>query len=52
MTVDECLWLPTENGAYGPVESAHALLSHILTNCLAQASGADASEIAGPGNGR
>ena len=34
--VDECLWLPTEKGAYGLVESAHALLCHILTDCLAK----------------
>ena len=32
--VDECLWLPTEKGAYGLVESAHALICHILTDCL------------------
>jgi D-sedoheptulose 7-phosphate isomerase len=36
--VDECLWLPTEKGAYGLVESAHSLLSHILTNCVAKGS--------------
>jgi D-sedoheptulose 7-phosphate isomerase len=46
--VDECLWLPTENGAYGPVESGHALLSHILTTCLA----AGASGNAEAGDGR
>ena len=34
--VHECLWLPTEKGAYGLVESAHALLCHILTDCLAK----------------
>jgi len=33
--VDEALWLPTEKGAYGLVESAHVLLCHILTDCLA-----------------
>jgi len=32
--VDECLWLQTEKGAYGLVESAHALLCHVLTDCL------------------
>jgi D-sedoheptulose 7-phosphate isomerase len=32
--VDEYLWLPTEKGAYGLVESAHALFCHILTDCL------------------
>ena len=51
--VDECLWLPTENGAYGPVESGHALLSHVLTTCLAQdfSVAADASGNAEPGYG-
>jgi D-sedoheptulose 7-phosphate isomerase len=34
-SVDECLWLRTEKGAYGLVESGHALLCHILTDCLA-----------------
>ena len=34
--VDECLWLPTEKGAYGLVESAHSLLCHIFTACLAK----------------
>jgi D-sedoheptulose 7-phosphate isomerase len=34
--VDECLWLPTEKGAYGLVESGHALLCHLLTTCLMQ----------------
>jgi D-sedoheptulose 7-phosphate isomerase len=34
--VDECLWLPTEKGSYGAVESVHALLCHVLTTCLAQ----------------
>ena len=32
--VDDCLWLPTEKGAYGLVESGHALLCHVLTACL------------------
>jgi D-sedoheptulose 7-phosphate isomerase len=34
--VDECLWLPTEKGAYGLAESGHALICHILTSCLMQ----------------
>jgi D-sedoheptulose 7-phosphate isomerase len=34
--VDECLWLPTEKGAYGLVEGSHAMLCHILTACLVQ----------------
>jgi D-sedoheptulose 7-phosphate isomerase len=36
--VDDCLWLPTEKGAYGLVESAHSLLCHILTDCLVRES--------------
>ncbi len=34
--VDECLWLPTEKGAYGLVEDGHAVLCHLLTTCLTQ----------------
>ena len=36
--VDDCLWLPTEKGAYGVVESGHALVCHLLTACLIQMS--------------
>jgi len=32
--VDECLWLPSEIGAYGPVETGHSLLCDLLTTCL------------------
>jgi len=32
--VDAYLWLPTEKGAYGIVESAHSLFCHVLTECL------------------
>jgi hypothetical protein len=28
------LWLPTDKGAYGLVESAHSLFCHIVTECL------------------
>jgi D-sedoheptulose 7-phosphate isomerase len=35
--VDERLFLPTRKGAYGVVESAHVLVCHLLTYCLAQA---------------
>lgn len=35
--VDEYLLLPTHKGAYGLVESGHAMLCHILTTCLAEA---------------
>jgi D-sedoheptulose 7-phosphate isomerase len=31
---DECLWFPSERGAYGPVESAHSLIAHVVTACL------------------
>jgi D-sedoheptulose 7-phosphate isomerase len=34
--VDECLWFPTEKGAYGVVEAGHAMLCHLLTICLMQ----------------
>jgi D-sedoheptulose 7-phosphate isomerase len=34
--VDDYLWVPTEKGAYGLVESAHSLLCHLLTACLAE----------------
>ena len=34
--VDDYLWLPTEKGAYGLVESAHSIICHVLTTCLAQ----------------
>jgi D-sedoheptulose 7-phosphate isomerase len=33
-TVDAFIWVPSERGAYGLVESAHALLCHLLTHCL------------------
>jgi D-sedoheptulose 7-phosphate isomerase len=36
--VDECVWFPSEKGAYGPVESAHSLLCHLITACLALSS--------------
>jgi D-sedoheptulose 7-phosphate isomerase len=32
--VDEYLWLPTEHGQYGIVESGHTVLCDILTTCL------------------
>jgi len=32
--VDDYLWLPSEKGAYGLVESAHGVLCHLLTMCL------------------
>jgi D-sedoheptulose 7-phosphate isomerase len=34
--VDDYLWIPTEKGAYGLVESAHSLLCHVLTTCLSE----------------
>jgi len=34
--VDDYLWLPTEKGAYGIVESAHGMICHVLTTCVAQ----------------
>ena len=35
--VDDYLWLRTEKGAYGLVESGHSLLCHIVTTCLMHA---------------
>jgi len=35
--VDERLLLPSRKGAYGLVESAHLLVCHLLSYCLAQA---------------
>jgi D-sedoheptulose 7-phosphate isomerase len=32
--VDEILWVETEPGAYGPVETAHVLLCDIVSTCL------------------
>jgi D-sedoheptulose 7-phosphate isomerase len=32
--VDEALWLRSEHGLYGPVESAHTVLLDIITACL------------------
>lgn len=32
--VDELLWLESEIGLYGPVETGHALLCDLLTTCL------------------
>jgi D-sedoheptulose 7-phosphate isomerase len=32
--VDTRLWLETEKGAYGIVESGHAVICDILTTCL------------------
>lgn len=34
--VDDYIWLTTEKGAYGVVESAHGIICHVLTTCLAQ----------------
>ena len=32
--VDLPVWLPTNHGEYGLVESAHSLLCHVLSECL------------------
>jgi D-sedoheptulose 7-phosphate isomerase len=34
--VDQYLWLPSEQGQYGLVESGHSVLCDILTTCLMQ----------------
>jgi D-sedoheptulose 7-phosphate isomerase len=33
--VDDCLWVPTPKGAYGPVEDVHMVACHLITTCLA-----------------
>jgi D-sedoheptulose 7-phosphate isomerase len=33
--VSDCVWLPTERGAYELVEDGHSIVCHILTSCLA-----------------
>ena len=33
--VDECVWIPTEDGLYGPVESVHLMVCHLVTASLA-----------------
>jgi D-sedoheptulose 7-phosphate isomerase len=35
-SVDRAVWLRSPRGAYGLVESGHALMCHLLTTCLAQ----------------
>jgi D-sedoheptulose 7-phosphate isomerase len=39
--VDDAVWIPTEKGAYGLVESVHVLLCHIMTECLIKHSSPD-----------
>jgi D-sedoheptulose 7-phosphate isomerase len=39
--VDHSLWLPTDPGRYGLVESAHSVLCDILTTCVAAGGGLD-----------
>jgi D-sedoheptulose 7-phosphate isomerase len=34
--VDELLWVETEKGSYGPVETAHVLLCDMLSTCLVE----------------
>ena len=34
--VDEAVWVPSDQGQYGLVESAHSVLCDILTTCLMQ----------------
>jgi D-sedoheptulose 7-phosphate isomerase len=52
--VDECLWVPTEAGAYGLAETAHSVLCDILTTCLMKdladgVEGASALDVSGAG---
>ena len=32
--VDECIWLESPSGAYGPVESAHSVVVDLIKECL------------------
>jgi D-sedoheptulose 7-phosphate isomerase len=32
--VDDCVWIESEMGAYGPVESGHSVVCDIVTTCL------------------
>lgn len=41
--VDEVLWLESEIGSYGPVESGHTVICDILTTCLIQDTVPDAA---------
>jgi hypothetical protein len=34
--VAETIWLPSKVGAYGLVESGHAVIADIITTCLIQ----------------
>ena len=43
--VDDCLWVRTEKGAYGLVESFHTLLCHILTDCLTRDLGSEGDSL-------
>jgi D-sedoheptulose 7-phosphate isomerase len=38
--VDDCVWLPTPKGAYGPVEDGHAVVCHLVTTILARTAAA------------
>ena len=45
--VDEYLWLPTPVGAYGLVESGHAMLCDVVTTCLMEQTDATDEAAAG-----
>jgi D-sedoheptulose 7-phosphate isomerase len=49
--VDASLLLPSRKGAYGLVESGHALLCHILSACLADDRAGRSDGLARAGNG-
>jgi len=46
--VDEAVWLESEIGSYGPVESGHTVICDIITTCLIQDVAADADGGATP----
>jgi D-sedoheptulose 7-phosphate isomerase len=43
--VDLPVWLPTNRGEYGLVESAHSLLCHVLSECLVRDCQAASDEV-------
>ena len=50
--VDDFIWLPTEIGAYGLVETGHSVVTDIITTCLIRDVPDEGSEPIGPDKGR
>lgn len=45
--VDECIWLPSDRGAYQLVEDGHSVICHVLTTILMQDREGNGSPLAG-----